>query len=340
MLNGDIIKFINWFSYKIINNLDKPLIYMITFGILELILGSSNDPVTKSSRRLLKVHSDGGMEGRYKPTAVGSHVSGILIWFNYKYFFLTARHCLQKFRDDIGDEIQLNNFYNHSPYWINKSDSFSDSLLDFLYVRKIWFIGEIFKLRVFETAEGIDLEDLCLLEIYYPMQPVKNYVNLNNLNNVVKSKSEVNNSLMGFSGYPAEKNPYFWEDNDVVPITGTATHSTLFTRWYDYGINIGNSNCIQLLRPRRFDYSGMCGGTVFTINESEIKWAGMYISGSDDKARYIPSYLILDVILNYRESRSLTIDQDAEICGGANYVSNKEYRKAVQRMEKMFKSWI
>jgi len=95
-----------------------------------------------------------------------------------------------------------------------------------------------------------------------------------------------------------------------------------------------------LLRPREFDYTGMCGGTVFTINESEVKWAGMYISGADDKARYIPSYLILDVILNYRESRFLTIDQDAEICGGANHVSNTEYRKAVQRMEKMFEFWV
>ncbi|WP_298066658.1 hypothetical protein [uncultured Acinetobacter sp.] len=313
---------------------------MITFKMLELILGSADEPITKSSRRLLKVLSDGEMEGRYEPTAVGSHVSGILIWFNFKYFFLTARHCLQKFRDSTGNEIPLENFYNHSPYWINKSDSFSNSILDFLYVRKIWFIGEVFKLKVFETCEGVDLEDLCLLEIYYPMQPVKNYINLNNLNSVIRSKSELKNSLMGFSGYPAEKNPYFWEENDVVPITGTATHSTLFSRWHDYGINIEDSNCIQLFKTRKFDYTGMCGGTVFTINDSDVKWAGMYISGSDNKARYIPSYLILDVILNYRQSRSLIIDQDAEICGGANHVSNAEYRKAIQRMEKIFKNWI
>lgn len=313
---------------------------MINLENLELILDSSYEPISKSSRRLLKVHSDGEMEGRYEPSAVGSHVSGILIWFNYKYFFLTARHCLQKFRDSAGDEIPLDNFYNHSPYWINKSDSFSDSVLDFLYVRKIWFIGEVFKLKVFETCEGVDLEDLCLLEIYYPMQPVKNYIDLNNLNNVVRSRSEVKNSLMGFSGYPAEKNPYFWEENDVVPITGTATHSTLFSRWYDFGLNIEDSNCIQLFNPRSFDYSGMCGGTVFAINESSVRWAGMYISGADDKARYIPSYLILDIILNYRQSRFLIIDQDAEICGGANYVSNSDYREAIQRMEMMFKSRV
>ena len=58
---------------------------MITFKMLELILGSADEPITKSSRRLLKVLSDGEMEGRYEPTAVGSHVSGILIWFNFKY---------------------------------------------------------------------------------------------------------------------------------------------------------------------------------------------------------------------------------------------------------------
>lgn len=312
---------------------------MITLEILKSILSSSNNPIPKSSRRLLKVNSDGGMEGRYEPSAVGSHVSGVLIWFNCKYFFLTARHCLQQFRDSMGNEIALENFYNHSPYWINKSDSFSDSLLDFLYVRKIWFIGEVFKLKVLETCEGVDLEDLCLLEIYYPMQRVENYINLDNLNNVVRCKSEVKNSLMGFSGYPAEKNPYFWEQNDIVPITGNATHSTLFCRWYDFGVNIEDSNCIQLFNTRSFDYSGMCGGTVFTINKSSFKWAGMYISGSDDKARYIPSYLILDVILNYRNSRCLIIDQDAEICGGANRVSNAGYRKAVQIMEKMFKGW-
>ena len=90
-------------------------------------------------------------------------------------FFLTARHCLQKFRDESGNEIPLEKFYNHSPYWINLSDSFNDygQVVDFLYVRKIWFIGENFKLKVLESCEGVDLEDLCLLEIYYPGIPVK-----------------------------------------------------------------------------------------------------------------------------------------------------------------------
>lgn len=285
---------------------------------LKLILRSSCQPISRSSRRLLKVHSDGEMDGRYLPSSTGSHVSGVLLWFNYKYFFLTARHCLQKFRDESGSEIPLENFYNHSPYWINLSDSFNDygQILGFLYVRKIWFIGEIFKLQVFQTCEGVDLEDLCLLEIYYPMQSVKNYVDLNNLSNVVRSKAELKSCIMGFSGYPAEKNPYFWDNNEIAPIKGDATHSTLFHRWFDFGANISDSNCIELFKPREFDYSGMCGGTIFTINETSVKWAGMYISGSSDKARYIPSYLILDVILNYRQSRFITIDQDAEICGG------------------------
>ena len=312
---------------------------MIDLEKLKLILQSSYQPIAQSSRRLLKVHSDGGMDGRYKPSSTGSHVSGVLLWFNYKYFFLTARHCLQKFRDELGNEIPLNNFYNHSPYWINVSDSFNNygQVVDFLYVRKIWFIGEIFKLQVFQACEGVDLEDLCLLEIYYPMQPIRNYVDLNNLSNAIRSKSELKNSLMGFSGYPAEKNPYFWDDNEIAPIKGDATHSTLFYRWFDFGLNISDSNCIELFKPRDFNYSGMCGGTVFTINESSVKWAGMYISGADDKARYIPSYLILDVILNYRQSRFQIIDQDAEICGGARHVSNSEYRKAIMDIERMFR---
>ena len=81
---------------------------MIDLEKLKLILQSSYQPIAQSSRRLLKVHSDGGMDGRYKPSSTGSHVSGVLLWFNYKYFFLTARHCLQKFRDELGNEIPLN----------------------------------------------------------------------------------------------------------------------------------------------------------------------------------------------------------------------------------------
>lgn len=312
---------------------------MIDLKKLKLILKASYEPIPLSSRRLLKVHSDGGMEGRYTPSSTGGHVSGVLLWFNCKYFFLTARHCLQKFRDEFGNEIPLDNFYNHSPYWINLTDSFNNygQVVDFLYVRKIWFIGENFKLKVLENCEGVDLEDLCLLEIYYPGIPVKNYVDLNNLDNVVRSKSELNNSFMGFSGYPAEKNPYFWEDNETVPIKGDATHSTMFYRWFDFGTNLADSNCIELLKPREFDYEGMCGGAVFKIEEFGIKWAGMYISGSDNKARYLPTYLILEFILNYRQSRSITIDIDAEICGGANHVSNAQYREAVIDMERFFR---
>jgi len=82
----------------------------------------------------------------------------------------------------------------------------------------------------------------------------------------------------------------------------------------------------------------MCGGVVFSIHNLTCKWAGMYISGSDTVARYIPSFLILDSILNYRNANFLTVDNDAEICGGAAHVSNAEYRKAVMLMEKMFKS--
>ena len=85
---------------------------MIDLEKLKLILQSSYQPIAQSSRRLLKVHSDGGMDGRYKPSSTGSHVSGVLLWFNYKYFFLTARHCLQKFRDELGNEIPLNNDFN------------------------------------------------------------------------------------------------------------------------------------------------------------------------------------------------------------------------------------
>ena len=109
---------------------------MIDLEKLKLILQSSYQPIAQSSRRLLKVHSDGGMDGRYKPSSTGSHVSGVLLWFNYKYFFLTARHCLQKFRDELGNEIPLNNFYNHSPYWINVSDSFNNygQVVDFFSV--------------------------------------------------------------------------------------------------------------------------------------------------------------------------------------------------------------
>jgi hypothetical protein len=47
--------------------------------------------------------------------------------------------------------------------------------------------------------------------------------------------------------------------------------------------------------------------------------------------------LILDVILNYRQSRFQIIDQDAEICGGARHVSNSEYRKAIMDIERMFR---
>lgn len=293
------------------------------------------DNIANSSRRLLQVFSDGGMDGRYEPSYVSTHASGILIWLNCKYFFLTARHCLHAFRDANGNEIDFRDLQNHSPFWINKSDKFNeiDNTLDFLYARKIWFIGE----NINEQPEyEVDLKDICLLELYYPMQRIENYVNLNDLDTIIQDKSELRNSHMGFSGYPAEKNPYFYEQNDIAPIRGDATHSTLFRRWYDFGTNIKDSNTINLLKPRDFEYSGMCGGVVFSINNSVCKWAGMYISGSKTTARYLPSYLILDSILNYRQSRFIIVDIDAETCGSAKHISNAEYREHVTRMERFF----
>ena len=44
---------------------------MIDLKKLKLILGASYEPIPQSSRRLLKVHSDGGMHGRYTPSSTG-----------------------------------------------------------------------------------------------------------------------------------------------------------------------------------------------------------------------------------------------------------------------------
>lgn len=71
--------------------------------------------------------------------------------------FLTARHCLQKFRDELGNEIPLNNFYNHSPYWINVSDSFNNygQVVDFYMLEKYGLLVKYLSYKYFRLVKEL-----------------------------------------------------------------------------------------------------------------------------------------------------------------------------------------
>lgn len=61
---------------------------MIDLKKLKLILGASYEPIPQSSRRLLKVHSDGGMHGRYTPSSTGGTYQEFCYGSTANIFFL------------------------------------------------------------------------------------------------------------------------------------------------------------------------------------------------------------------------------------------------------------
>lgn len=56
--------------------------------------------------------------------------------------------------------------------------------------------------------------------------------------------------------------------------------------------------------------NGMSGGPVYSIyeNNSGIKLAGITVSGGNNTLRFIPSYMFIEAIDNYRESPCTILD--------------------------------
>ncbi len=228
--------------------------------------------------------------------------SAILINYNETFFLLTAKHVIH---NNIKNEFQ-----NESPFWASVSHRAKwDSMHDFLMPRVIWNIGEL----ISEDFDSVDTTDICLIEMFNPPKYHRpdHYIKIDNKKSVLLSHDFFEGQLLLASGYPFEKNAF-----NFTPISEKFTHSTNLTRQTYVGSLVKSNEQMHI----SFDFTkadvqhknitGMSGGTICNVQpkSNQVKLAGLPLTAGDNICRFIPSYIFIDAILEYKKSSYTVVD--------------------------------
>jgi hypothetical protein len=264
--------------------------------------------VAKSTRRLFFNHLDISTEerGRFHVDQMYGSGTGVLIRFNGTFFLLTAKHVIH---NNIPGEFQ-----NESPFWItSKFQSGWKSLNDFLFPKRIWYIGE----NIEDKYETLDITDVCLVELFYP-QPFHypdNFIDIKNSSSVLTKSELFNGQILLVTGYPFERNTF-----DFTPVSDDISHTTSLHRYTVPGFYIAEENFGHILfNPsgdtiKHSNVNGMSGGAVYNVQPkaNQIKLAGIPITAGDNICRFIPSHTFIESIINYMCSNFRIVDPISE----------------------------
>lgn len=131
--------------------------------------------------------------------------SGVLLKINEKFFILTANHVVQN--------NTLGNFQNESPFWFAIKDNKNVSgMRDFLYPKRIWFIGEL----ISKISSDVDQSDVLLIELFQPQEfnMPNHYIEIIDTQSVLTKDELFDGQILLVSGYPFERN-YFDSDSKI-----------------------------------------------------------------------------------------------------------------------------
>jgi hypothetical protein len=264
--------------------------------------------VAKSTRRLFFNHLNLSTEerGRFHVDQMYGSGSGVLIRFNGTFFLLTAKHVIH---NNIPGEFQ-----NESPFWItSRFQSKWESLYDFLFPKRIWYIGN----EVKSDSINLDLTDVCLVELFYP-QPFHfpdHFIEIRSQRDALGSHEFFEGQFLLVTGYPFERNTF-----DFTPISDAFTHSTSINRHTIPGIYTKDEDFGHIIfRPhgdaiRHSNVNGMSGGAIYNVQPkaNQVKLAGIPVTAGDNVCRFIPSYVFMDSLINYQKSEPRTVDPIVE----------------------------
>ena len=268
------------------------------------ILKAVNSNIAKSTRRFFFNHLTKSTEerGHFHVDFMYGAGSGVLLNIEDKYFVLTAKHVINK---------NLNgDFQNESPFWItskNKSD-FS-SLYNFLFPKGLWNIGDLMP----KIDAEIDVSDLCLVELFDPpkFHIPDHFIKIESESSVMKKSEFFEGQYLLVTGYPFERNNF-----DFNPIDHNYTHSTKIQRHSIPGIYINSASLGYIsFEMTKGDYqhenlNGMSGGAIYNIQPKAnmVKLAGIPITAGNNICRFIPSYLFVNALMQYKKSSFTVID--------------------------------
>jgi len=264
--------------------------------------------VAKSTRRFFFNHLYESVEsrGRFHVDQMYGAGSGVLIKINGDFFVLTAKHV-------IGNNIK-GSFQNESPFWIPVKDRAEwSSLYDFLFPKRIWNIGELISSKVGD----IDQSDICLIELFYPQKfhMPDHCVEIKNKDSVLTETEFFDGQILLTTGYPFEKN-YF----DFTPKSEDISHTTRIQRHTIPGIYLANEDGGYISfemtggDTQHENVNGMSGGAVYNVQPkaNQVKLAGIPVTAGDNICRFIPSYIFIDAIINFKEASSEVVDPIAD----------------------------
>lgn len=276
---------------------------------------SKQSRFAKATRRILYNFSEASIEerGHFHVDVMSGIGSGLIVYQNFRFFLLTARHNLK--------QLYPLEIRNESPVWVPKDHPPKwGHMLDFFMARRIWYVGEL----IDHESSIVDLQDVLLIEFFFPMKPMslpQQFINVENSDYFLKKEEFFEKQILMCSGFPAKYNLY--ENLEEHPkytqsTTFNLDHKVgLFEKEYDDGfvsfVDDGNISHEEL--------NGMSGGPVYSVyhDESEVKLAGISISGGGNKLRFLPAHVFHDAVISYKNAR-------CEVLDAASYINDETER--------------
>jgi len=271
---------------------------------------SSN--IAKSVRRIYftGLYESAEKRGYWHTDIMSGMGSGILIKFDNSFFLLTAKHVL---KDLLKYNTENGEFPNESPFWIDVCHKPNwDSLYDFLMPKRIWDIGQLIKLD-----EKIVTSDVLLVELFppAPLHFPDNFIDITEKSYFLEKSFFYTGQYLFLTGYPFEKNNYDWTVEVPNFTHGTKVHRVSYLGTFQDDSNIGFISFeIMDGEVTHENSKGMSGGVIYNVQENlnDIKLCGMILTASNNICHFLPSYVLLDAIVNYKTVTPITVDPMAE----------------------------
>lgn len=266
---------------------------------------SRSSSFAKATRRIIYNFSEANIEerGHFHVDVMSGVGSGLILYQNFRFFLLTAKHNLE--------QLYPSDLRNESPIWVPKDHPPKwDDMLDFFMARKIWYIGEIIDYE----SSGFDPQDIVLIEFFFPMKPMAlphQFINIENSDYFLSREEFFEKQILMCSGFPKKNNTY--QNLEKHP---EFTQSTFFNISHKSGLftrddGDGFVTFVDDTKITHEELNGMSGGPVYSVyhDDSEVKLAGISLSGGGNKLRFLPAYVFHDAVSSYKTARCEVVDE-------------------------------
>lgn len=277
--------------------------------ILKSLDYSAQSEFHNATRRIIYNFSEQSLKDRgYFHVDVMSGIgSGLIVYQNFRFFLLTAKHNLR--------QLYPTSLRNESPIWvpIEHPPKWS-SMSDFFMGRRVWYIGELIEVE----GDCFDAQDIVLIEFFLPLKPrsvPRQFINVESQDYFLQKDQFFEKQILMCSGYPSKTNSY-----KELASHPEYSQSTTFILEHKFGF-CSVEGCDELVKfdsekkITHAELNGFSGGPVCSVyfDESEVKLAGISLSGDGGILRFLPAYMFHNAIRSYRHARCEILDEASNL---------------------------